>query len=109
MANHGILIKFDTSHHALVLEATLVLLIAQMILSKLRQYGVKTLLPRSGGRTMAQISTSKGAAHDLQPFNSNDRTHIRAGRTHKIDALSFFSISNPWKCLEENIVPHTPP
>jgi len=49
MANRGILIKFDTSHHALVLEATLVLLIAQMILSKLWQHGVKTILPRWGG------------------------------------------------------------
>ena len=109
MANRGILIKFDTSHHALVLEATLVLQIAQMILSKLRQHGVKNILPRCGGHLAhyGQDLYIQGAAHDLQI--SLDRTHIRVGANREIDAPSFFSISNPREWLEKVIVPQTPP
>ena len=49
MDNCSTLLNFATSNHALVLEATLVLLIARMILSKLLRHGVKTIFPRWGG------------------------------------------------------------
>ena len=110
----GLLLKFNASHHALVtllvLEATLVKHLRRCYLwkcngkvPKLFFYAVPWIWS-----ILAQISAIEGAAHGLQPCNSNERTHIRAGGNREIDVPSSFSISNPPECLEEIIVPQRP-
>ena len=96
----GLLLKFNASHHALVtllvLEATLVKHLRRCYLWKCNGKVPKLFfyVPWIWS-ILAQISAIEGAAHGLQPCNSNERTHIRAGwKSRDWCTVKFFDLQS---------------